>query len=69
MGIISQGNFREMLTCPRAVIYRRGVKTLAVFGSFARGEATLNRDIDVLVEFDQPAGLFEFIPLNITWKS
>ncbi len=28
------------------------VKTLGVFGSYVRGEATKNSDLDVLVEFD-----------------
>jgi len=40
------------------------VKSLAVFGSVARGEATDNSDIDILVEFNQPIGLFEFIRLK-----
>ena len=45
----------------QADLRRRGVKSLAVFGSLARGEATPTSDIDVLVEFDRPVGLFEFI--------
>jgi hypothetical protein len=40
------------------------VKSLAVFGSVARGEATESSDIDLLVEFNQPIGLFEFIRLK-----
>ncbi|PKO09778.1 MAG: nucleotidyltransferase [Chloroflexi bacterium HGW-Chloroflexi-2] len=40
------------------------VKSLAVFGSVARGEATDRSDIDLLVEFNQPIGLFEFIRLK-----
>ena len=36
----------------QAGLRQRGVKSLAVFGSLARGEATPNSDIDVLVEFD-----------------
>jgi hypothetical protein len=40
------------------------VKSLAVFGSVARGEATECSDIDLLVEFNQPIGLFEFIRLK-----
>lgn len=34
-----------------------GVKTLGIFGSFARDEATANSDLDLLVEFDRPIGL------------
>jgi predicted nucleotidyltransferase len=41
------------------------VKSLAIFGSVARNEATDASDIDVLVEFEEgkPIGLFEFIRL------
>lgn len=46
-------------------LHQRGVKSLAVFGSLARGEATPGSDIDILVEFDRPVGLFEFIRLKL----
>ena len=46
-------------------LHQRGVKSLAVFGSLARGEATPGSDIDVLVVFDHPVGLFEFIRLKM----
>ena len=49
----------------QADLRQRGVKSLAVFGSLARGEATPSSDIDVLVEFDRPVGLFEFIRLKL----
>lgn len=41
-----------------------GVKTLAVFGSVARNEATSGSDIDLLVEFERPVGLFAFARLR-----
>jgi len=34
-----------------------GVKTLGVFGSFARDEAKPDSDLDLLVEFERPIGL------------
>jgi len=49
----------------QADLHQHGVKSLAVFGSLARGEATPASDIDVLVEFDRPVGLFEFIRLKL----
>ena len=49
----------------RADLHQRGVESLAVFGSMARGEATPDSDIDVLVEFSRPVGLFEFIRLKM----
>jgi uncharacterized protein len=41
---------------------RYRVKNIAVFGSFARGEARPDSDVDLLVEFDGPVGV-EFIDL------
>jgi len=49
----------------QADLRQRGAKSLAVFGSLARGEATPASDIDLLVEFDRPVGLFEFIRLKL----
>jgi len=40
---------------------RLGVKSLALFGSAARGEAGPESDVDLLVEFSEPVGLFEFV--------
>ena len=37
---------------------RFGVQSLALFGSIARDEATLTSDVDLLVEFNRPIGLF-----------
>ncbi len=44
---------------------RYGVKELAVFGSYVRGQATPHSDLDILVEFeDRPISLFDFIRLE-----
>lgn len=40
------------------------VASLSIFGSFARGEASPDSDVDVLVEFAHPVGVFEFIGLQ-----
>ena len=42
-------------------IRRYGVSHLAVFGSLARGEEKPDSDVDILVEFSVPVGLFEFV--------
>ena len=55
----------ELLLSHQAELRQRGVKSLSVFGSLARGESTPTSDIDVLVEFDRPVGLFEFIRLKL----
>jgi uncharacterized protein len=41
-----------------------GIKSLGIFGSVARDEAGPDSDVDLLVEFAIPAGLFELIRLQ-----
>jgi len=43
---------------------RYGIASLFLFGSVARDEARPDSDIDLLVEFKQPIGLFQFIELQ-----
>ena len=59
----------KILQTHQVDLCQRGVKTLAVFGSVARGENTLASDLDVLVEFDHLVGLFEFIRLKYYLES
>ncbi len=40
------------------------VSYLGVFGSYVRGSQTKDSDLDVLVEFDEKPGLFEYIELE-----
>lgn len=40
------------------------MKALFLFGSVARGEATLESDVDFLVEFKHPVGLFTMLGLQ-----
>jgi hypothetical protein len=42
-----------------------GVKSLALFGSAARDEATDASDVDILVDFDGRIGLFDLIGLQL----
>ncbi len=39
---------------------RYGVRALALFGSYARGEQTPESDLDVLVDFDKVPDLYTF---------
>jgi predicted nucleotidyltransferase len=41
-----------------------GVKSLLLFGSVARNEATVTSDVDLLVEFDRPVGYFGLFALQ-----
>jgi hypothetical protein len=42
-----------------------GVRSLALFGSVARGESQPNSDVDFLVEFDGPATFDAFMELKL----
>jgi uncharacterized protein len=54
----------QILQTHQADLDQFAVKTIAIFGSVARGEAEESSDIDLLVEFNRPVGLFEFIRLK-----
>ncbi len=51
----------DKLEANRNKLRQMGVKSLSLFGSLARDEATDRSDVDLLVEFDRPIGLFQFI--------
>jgi len=55
---------KKVLSDNETELKARGVKSLAVFGSVARGEAGPKSDVDLLVEFDRSIGLFHFIHLR-----
>ncbi len=44
----------------RQQLQAMGVKSLELFGSVARDEAGSDSDVDFLVEFARPVGLFDF---------
>ncbi len=52
--ILKKNRSRLFLTYP--------LQELAIFGSFARGEAGEDSDIDILVEFSEPVG-YEIVDL------
>lgn len=41
-----------------------GVAEIGIFGSFVRGEASKESDIDILVSFNRPVGFFKFLELE-----
>ncbi|MCK4735973.1 MAG: nucleotidyltransferase domain-containing protein [Methanophagales archaeon] len=40
------------------------VKEIGIFGSVVRGEDKDTSDVDILVEFEEPIGLFKFLELE-----
>jgi len=61
---MNRNELTQLLTKHQKELDAFGVKSLSVFGSVARGEAGPESDIDLLVEFKRPIGLFEFIELK-----
>jgi predicted nucleotidyltransferase len=56
---------REMLETHKKELNREyHVKGIGIFGSYLRGEQRETSDVDILVEFDRPVGLIEFVRLK-----
>ena len=53
-----------ILAAHRRELEERGVASLKLFGSVARDEARPDSDVDLLVEFNRPVGLFAYIALE-----
>lgn len=61
---MTREDVQRRLSEQRAELARLGVRTLAIFGSVARGESAPDSDVDLLVEFDRPIGLFHFFRVH-----
>lgn len=55
---------KKRLRAAGEVLRRYGVASISIFGSVARGEARPDSDVDVLVEFAAPIGLFSVLRLE-----
>ena len=54
----------QRLATNRAQVASFGVSAIFVFGSAARNEALEQSDVDLLVDFERPTGLWEFLHLR-----
>ena len=58
-------NIKHILTQHKEEIQSNfKVKELGVFGSFVRNEQREESDVDILVEFSEPVGMFHFLDLE-----
>lgn len=46
------------------ILRKYRVEYAGLFGSAARGQDTLNSDVDILVSIERPMGIYEFIGLQ-----
>lgn len=61
----SLGEIKQLLIEKKSDLRTQyNVKKLGLFGSLVRGETQPASDIDILVEFDRPVGLFLFLELE-----
>ncbi|WP_232461976.1 nucleotidyltransferase family protein [Thermococcus siculi] len=64
MGVRKLGEIEEVLRQHKGELRERfGVRKIAIFGSYARGEETKLSDVDILVEFERPIG-WEIVDLK-----
>ena len=61
---LRRGDILKVLGESRELLQAFGVARLSLFGSFARDEGRHDSDVDLLVEFNRPIGLFEFARLQ-----
>lgn len=54
---------RALASAAAGLRHEFGVKELYIFGSVARGDATAQSDVDILVAFEGPASLDRFLSL------
>jgi predicted nucleotidyltransferase len=63
--MIARQQIREEIRRHKSSLHRQyGVRSLGLFGSFARNEQGPRSYIDLLVEFDSPIGLLRFTRLE-----
>lgn len=63
---VKRDDIFSIISAHKAELLQRGVKDIAVFGSVSRGDSDQFSDVDILVEFNRPVGLFEFVRLKLS---
>ena len=62
--MVTKNQVREQLRLHERTLSEMGVRSLALFGSVSKDRAGPASDVDLLVEFVHPVGLFEFVRLK-----
>ena len=55
----------DIIPVIKPILLKFNIKRASLFGSFVKGSATMESDIDLLVEFDDNSTLFDLIRLQI----
>jgi predicted nucleotidyltransferase len=65
VAVMDVGRIRVVLARHKQELRERfKVKEIGVFGSYIKGKQRRKSDVDILVEFEEPVGLFDFIGLE-----
>lgn len=56
--------FKLIYEALKPYIDEYGIRKIAVFGSYAKGEENANSDIDIIVDMTKQFGIFKFIGLK-----
>ncbi len=67
--MLNKSAIQQILNQNREKIAAHGVKSLALFGSFVRGDSGPRSDLDFLVEYNRPTGLFDHAGMQIFLKN
>jgi uncharacterized protein len=59
----SKEEILSILSAGRGELSRLKIKSLALFGSFARGDFGEQSDVDLIVDLTEPVGFFTFTML------
>jgi len=62
---VSKNEVQHAIRARETDLRAQGVRSLALFGSLARGDASPDSDVDLLVEFDRPIGLFHLVQVQL----
>ena len=56
---------KQILRYHKLTLHKRfKIKKLGIFGSYVRGEQKKNSDVDILVEFRQDPGFFDYLKME-----
>ncbi|MCE3231088.1 MAG: putative nucleotidyltransferase [Alphaproteobacteria bacterium] len=61
---MNQQDILKRLLLDQKELEQYSVKSLSLFGSVARNEEKETSDVDILVSFDKPIGIFAFMELK-----
>ena len=62
--MLNRQDVLDRIAAHRDELKAMGVASLSLFGSLVRGEASEMSDVDLLVEFDRPIGLFHLLEVQ-----